>query len=291
MPLEAYLALLAWQNQKITLSDFRCLAAAGKVETPEMLLKVFTCPQTKMFLKQHPLWWKTAECHYKLCQQRNYQITYPGEASYPRAFLQFDDSPPLLTYMGHLPGSESFAVTLVGSRRLTETTQNWMDFFLPKVIQEENLWIVSGGARGTDQKAHSVAIRLKRPTVCFLPSGLNHFYPDSLNHLRSAVLETGGAFISCFPPNWMMRKFCFSIRNRLMACFSRLVLILQAELRSGTMLTARRALDCGVTVGVLPGPALSPLWTGNLQLLYDGAFLIRDDLDLKLLIESLKNQP
>ena len=288
MPWEAYLALLAWRNQKIRLSDFRRLAAFEGNKTPETLIKIVKCPKTQLFLRQNPLWWKTAESHYRLCRQKNYRITYPGEPSYPKAFLPFDEGPAVLTYMGHLPESSMPSVTLVGSRRITEITQNWMDFFLPKVIQEENLLVVSGGARGTDQKAHSIAVRLKRPTVCFLPSGLNHFYPDSLNHFKSAVLENGGAFVSCFSPHWKMKKFYFSIRNRLMACFSHIVLILQAEIRSGTMLTARHALDCGVTLGVLPGPALSPLWTGNLQLLYDGAFLLRDDRDLKLLVENLK---
>ena len=76
-----------------------------------------------------------------------------------------------------------------------------------------------------------------------------------------------------------MRKSFFHIRNALLACYSKLVLVGQAQIRSGTMLTARKALDYGV-------PVAAP-WTGNLQLIYDGAYLLRDDIDLSLLIESV----
>ena len=283
--------MLAWQGCPIPLNDFNRVDRESPVHDPtESLKNCVSREDTKSFLIQNPDWWKKAESCYKLCRQKGYQITWPGEDSYPKPFLHFYDFPPILAYIGSLPTESDFSVTLVGSRKSAETTLNWMDFFLPKVIKEQNLWIVSGGARGIDQKAHSIAIRLKTPTVCFLPSGLDHFYPSQLSHLKNGILDNGGAFVSCFPPDFRMRKFCFHIRNRLMACVSSLVLVLQAEMRSGTMLTARKALDCGLPVGTLPGPPLSPLWSGNLQLLYDGAFLLRDSLDLSLLVENLKNQ-
>ena len=289
MPVEMYLALLSWQGYRVFLSDFKKLKSSF-VENPENLYKVVSHKDTKSFLIQNPLWWKTAESGYKTCRQKGYQITWPGEACYPGSFLYFDDSPSVLTYMGNLKSEPGLPVTVVGSRKSSEIALHWMDFFLPKVIQEQSVWVVSGGARGVDQKAHSIAVRLKTPTICFLPSGLDHFYPSGLNYLRASILDNGGGFVSCFPPHFKMQKFCFHIRNRLMACFSSLVLVLQAEVRSGTMLTARKALDCGIPVGTIPGPPLSPSFTGNLQLLYDGAFLLRDGLDLSLLLESLKNQ-
>ena len=280
------MALLSWQGCKVYLSDFKALRSLCP-NTPEKLVQIVSHKNTKSFLIENPHWWKKAEAQHKLCRQKGYQVTWPGQADYPKPFLHFEDFSPVLTYIGHLNGN-GCPVTVVGSRKSSELTLNWMDFFLPKVIQEQGLCIVSGGARGIDQKAHSIAIRLKSPTLCFLPSGLDHFYPSGLNQLRAAVLDSGGGFVSSFPPDFKMQKFCFYIRNRLMACFSLLVLILQAELRSGTMLTAKKALDCGVPVGTISGPPLSPLFTGNLQLLYDGAFLLRDGLDLALLVESLK---
>ena len=132
-----------------------------------------------------------------------------------------------------------------------------MDFYLPSLIQEKHICVVSGGARGIDQKAHSIAIRSKSPSLCFLPSGLDHFYPESLKSLRKGILDSGGTFISCFPPWAKMYKSYFHIRNSLMSAYSSLVVILQAQIRSGTMLTARKALDYGIPLGVLPGPALS----------------------------------
>lgn len=283
--------MLTWQGCQAPLNDFNRINEEEPFRDPtERLKQLVSSENTKSFLAQNPDWWKKAESCYKLCIQKGYQITWPGEKSYPKPFLRFYEAPPVLTYIGSLPKKSDFSVTIVGSRKSAETALNWMDFFLPKVIKKYSLWIVSGGARGIDQKAHSIAILLKTPTVCFLPSGLDHIYPAQLNHLRNGILESGGAFVSCFPPGFRMHKAFFHIRNRLMACFSSLVLALQAEKRSGTMLTAQKALDCGLPVGTLPGSPLSPLWTGNLQLLYDGAFLLRDSLDLSILVENLKNQ-
>lgn len=283
--------MLTWQGCQVSLNDFNRINEEESFQDPTKSLKqIVSSENTKSFLTQNPDWWKKAESCYKLCKQKGYQMIWPGEESYPQPFLRFYDSPPMLTYIGSLPKKSDLSVTIVGSRKSTETALSWMDFFLPKVITEHKLWIVSGGARGIDQKAHSIAIRLRTPTVCFLPSGLNHIYPAQLSHLKKEILESGGAFVSCFPPNFRMHKSFFHIRNRLMACFSLLVLVLQAEKRSGTMLTAQKALDSGLPVGTLPGSPLSPLWTGNLQLLYDGAFLLRDSLDLSLLVENLKNQ-
>ena len=286
MTLENYLALLSWQGCKIFLSDFKSLRLCSS-SNPEILIKHVSHTDTKSFLIQNPNWWKTVETQYRLCRKKGYQITWPGQADYPEPFLQFEGAPPILTYIGCLHNS-GWPVTLVGSRKSSDLALNWMDFFLPQVIQEQNLCVVSGGARGIDQKAHLIAIRLKRPTLCFLPSGLDHFYPSGLNQLKKTILDCGGGFVSSFPPDFQMRKQCFYIRNRLMACFSILVLVLQAEMRSGTMLTARKALDFGVPVGAISGPPLSPLFAGNLQLIYDGAFLLRDGLDLALLVESFK---
>ena len=286
---EDYLSLLAWQGCKIFLRDFKSL----KADCPRSIedIKHIIChPEAKQFLIHNKHWWKKAEKDYKTCFQKGYKLTWPGKKDYPASFLKLSAPPLSVTYLGHLPCKEeerSFPLTIVGSRKGHEIALNWMDFYLPKIIHTKKVCLVSGGARGVDQKVHSIAVRLGSPTVCFLPSGLDCFYPASLNFFKKSVLNHGGAFISCFPPTVQMHKSFFHIRNGLMACYSKLVLVGQAQLRSGTMLTAQKALDCGVPVATLPGPPLSALWTGNLQLIYDGAYLLRDDKDLSLLIESL----
>ena len=284
---EDYLSLLSWRGCPVFLRDFRSLKAEG-ARSVDDLKNTVSHPETKQFLTTDKYWWKQAEKDFKTCGQNGFRLTWPGKEDYPTAFFKLDCPPVSLTYMGNLPSGEKyFPLTVVGSRKGHETALNWMDFYLPKIIQTGKVCLVSGGARGVDQKAHSIAIRLGLPTVCFLPSGLSCFYPADLNSFKREVLNGGGAFISCFPLSIPMRKSFFHIRNRLMACYSKLVFVAQAQLRSGTMLTAQKALDCGVPVATLPGPPLSSAWTGNLQLIYDGAFLLRDGVDLSLLIESL----
>lgn len=284
-----YLALLAQQGCKIFLRDFQSLKAIN-LHTIEDIKHIVCHPETKQFLIHNKRWWKTAEEHYKTYSKKGYKLTWPGKEDYPDSFLRLNEPPAFLTYIGNLSQlnkEQYFPLTIVGSRKGHEIALNWMDFYLPKVVRANKTCLISGGARGIDQKVHSIAIRMNSPTVCFLPSGLDHFYPTGLIHLKKSILNHGGAFISCFPPEAQMKKSFFHIRNELLACYSKLVLVGQAQIRSGTMLTARKALDYGVPVATLPGPPLSALWAGNLQLIYDGAHLLRDDIDLSLLIESL----
>ena len=286
---EDYLALLSWQGCKVFCNDFKKLKRTS-IQSIEDIKDICSHPDSKIFLNKHPDWWKRAESDYKKCYGRGYKITWPGKKDYPLAFFKLNRPPVILTYLGSLSQNEEgyFPLTFVGSRESQDMVFEWMDFYLPKVVKEKKICLVSGGARGVDQKAHCIAVRIKFPTVCFLPSGLNCFYPSSLHGLKKSILDYGGAFVSCFHPDTPMYKSFFHIRNQLMACYSKLVCVGQAQMRSGTMLTAQKALNYGVSVAVLPGPPLSVSWGGNLQLLYDGAFLIRDDVDLFLLVESLK---
>ena len=284
-----YLALLSWQGCKILLKDFQSLKRVHP-NSAEDFKHIVSLPETKQFLTYNKHWWKKAEEDHKTCSRKGYQLTWPGKEDYPASFLSLDEPPVSLTYLGDLPRLEKeryFPLTMVGSRKSHEIALNWMDFYLPKIVHSKKICLVSGGARGIDQKVHSIAIRQSSPTVCFLPSGLDYFYPAGLLYFKKSILNHGGVFISCFPPDAQMRKPFFHIRNELLACYSKLVLVGQAQIRSGTMLTARKALDHGVPVATLPGPPLSAPWTGNLQLIYDGAYLLRDDRDLTLLIESI----
>ena len=282
-----YLALLLWQDCEIFFQDFARLKAHPEISTPENLVSVVSSLKTKEYLIHNKHWWKKAEADYKYCEQKNYQILHPDSLAYPQHFSHFFNKVPVFLVLGHLPKKNITPITFVGSRKANPLTLDWMDFYLPPLLKQKSFCVVSGGARGIDQKAHAIAIRSQKPTLCFLPSGLDHFYPNSLYPFKTGVLDNGGAFISCFPPWAEMRKAYFHIRNSFMAAYSSLVLILQASMRSGTMITASKAMDYGVPLGVLPGPVLSSPWTGNLQLIYDGAFLIRDGKDLSLLIESL----
>ena len=290
MNLTSYLSLLSWQKQKVYAIDFKKLKESS-ISSPEEIKSIISCPQTQDYLIHYPAWWKKAKSDYLSCKKKGYKITFLGQKDYPESFLKLE-RPPVLTYIGDvLNQNKNFSLTVVGSRESQETTLNWMDFYLPQIIEHNKISIVSGGARGVDQKAHRIALRLKASTLCFVPSGLDHIYPSSLYQLKNQILDSGGAFISCFAPDEVMKKSFFHIRNALMACYSKLILIMQAKVRSGTMITAKKGLDYGIPVAVIPGPVLSTHFEGNLQLLYDGAFLLRDGQDLNILIQNLNSFP
>ena len=285
MNLFDYLALLSWQNCQISFEDFDCLNREN-INHPEKFSSILSSVKTREYLLHNKDWWKKAERDYKHCRQKGYKILSPGSEGYPPRILNCYDNAPIFLVLGDLSFQKTFfPITFVGSRHPDELVLNWMDFYLPDLLQEKSICIVSGGARGIDQKAHKIAIRSQKPTLCFLPSGLDCFYPKSLDVLRSGILDNGGAFISCFPPWEPMKKSYFHRRNALMSAYSKLVVILQAQIRSGTMLTAKKSLEFGTALAVLPGPVLSALWTGSLQLLYDGANMVRDAVDLSILID------
>ena len=282
-----YLSLLSWQGCKLFLQDFINLKDQD-IRSPENFVSIVSSLETKEYLIHNKYWWKKAEADYRHCQNKNYQLLYPGKKAYPKKFTQYFETVPIFLTLGYFPSEKAeFPITFVGSRVADELVLNWMDFYLPLLIREKKIYVVSGGARGVDQKAHVIAVRSQSPTLCFLPSGLDHFYPESLYSLKNGILDNGGAFISCFPPWAQMYKPYFHIRNTFMAAYSSLTMILQSQIRSGTMITAQKSLEYGIPLAVLPGPSLSARWTGNLQLLYDGAYLVRDNIDLSLLIESL----
>ncbi|MBC6415638.1 MAG: DNA-processing protein DprA [Bdellovibrionales bacterium] len=282
-----YLALLSWQNCKIQFRDFELLAREN-INNPEKFSSILSSLETRNYLNCNKNWWKKAEQDYKYCQKKSYKIYSPFSKNYPDQILNFYDSVPIFLVLGELVSNLTFPITFVGSRQPEELVLNWMDVYLPSFLERKSVCIVSGGARGIDQKAHKIAICYQKPTLCFLPSGLDHIYPQSLKSLKSGILNHGGAFVSCFPPWEPMKKSYFHIRNSFLSSYSKLVVILQAQIRSGTMITARKALEFASPIAVLPGPILSAQWTGSLQLLYDGAYMIRDATDLSILVESLQ---
>jgi len=156
----------------------------------------------------------------------------------------------------------------------------WLDRELSSAVKSSKGYIISGGARGVDQKAHMISLRSGRPTVAFLPAGLACVYPRDFSGWIEPICRAGGAVVSQFSPFSEMRKQNFHHRNRLIAQLAQSVFVAEAARKSGSYLTARLAVDLGKGVGVLPS---SPNYVGNLgglDLLFSGAQLIREARDL-----------
>jgi DNA processing protein len=132
--------------------------------------------------------------------------------------------------------------------------------------------------------AHRLALQAKAPTVVTLPSGLATLYPESLKEWILPICESGGAFVSEYHPRTVMRKWHFQERNRLIAGLSLWTFIVEGKLRSGTWLTAKKALNAGREIAALGASPWMTGFSGNLALLADGATMIRDAQDLVMFL-------
>lgn len=139
---------------------------------------------------------------------------------------------------------------------------------------------VSGGAIGVDQITHQTSVDLKLPTIAILPSGLKQLYPQRFSHYVDAIIKNKGCVLSEFPDGQIVFKHHFSFRNRLIAALGKVSVIVEAREKSGTLITAHRALEMGKDVFVVPGHPLDDNFKGSLSLLKLGAHILTEAHDI-----------
>lgn len=208
-------------------------------------------------------------------------ISSPNRPNYPTQFLDLEDKPDQLYLSRPCDLVYARCLAVVGARKMAPWVSEWLEYEYFRLLQSFDISVISGGARGVDQVAHSLALRAGRATCVVLPSGLNKIYPKSLTGLANQANVT---LLSEYEPDQEVRKHHFYYRNRLIAALSPILFVVQAEKKSGTMITAKYAIEMGRRVVCLPGPPLDPRFSGNNQLIYDGASLIRDHKDLEAIV-------
>lgn len=283
------IAFLFQNVLKASLTDFFLVAQEPDLESSLQKLHDLFCGQSSasnLNLDELKKWLEKAELEF--LEDRNHQIGWvcPLDPEFPQGLLRIGDSCFLLRYLGNLDWQKKTALAVVGTREPHRISLQWMEENLMSVVKSKDLVLVSGGARGIDQMAHKISLRAQRPTVCFVPSGLRRLYPQSLQDLVGPILSQGGVLFSEYSSTQEMRKFHFLQRNRLIAGLGIATLLIQAGRRSGTLLTARSSLDHGKPVFVVPSHPLDVKSHGGLDLLMDGASIVRDEKDLNLLIDS-----
>ncbi len=193
-----------------------------------------------------------------------------GEADYPPLLAQIEDSPPLIYAIGHPRLLRKRAVAVVGARNASANGRA-LAGRLARDLGCGGLLVVSGMARGIDAAAHRGA--LPSGTVAVLAGGVDNVYPKENADLYESLRETG-AIISEAPPGTVPRARHFPGRNRLISGICRGVLVVEAAPRSGSLITARLALDQGREVFAVPGSPLDPRSRGANDLLRQGACLV-----------------
>lgn len=217
---------------------------------------------------------------------KGHLLLYPGHPLFPAELVHLEEPPYLLRVKGEPVWAKLPGLSIVGHREPSNLSLAWMDQHLSEFLRHQNCFIASGGARGVDQKAHLLALRSGRPTVVLLPSGLENIYPSSLASWVPEILAKGGALVSEYEDNQMMQKHLFAQRNRLISGLGRATLIIEARSHSGTLLTAREALDQSRPLWVLPGHPMDPHCRGGLDLFMEGATPILNASQLSDLFDS-----
>jgi DNA processing protein len=209
------------------------------------------------------------------CARQGIALIGTEDAGFPELLRHIPDPPLALFSLGALPGPEVAAVAVVGARRCSRLGRE-MAYQLAGDIGAAGVSVVSGLALGIDAAAHAGA--LDAPgigmTVAVLGCGLGRIYPRRNEALAERVVGEGGALISEYPPQVPPAKHRFPERNRLISGLSHGVVLVEAGERSGSLITARMALEQGREVMAVPGPVSGGASRGCHRLIREGAALV-----------------
>ena len=188
---------------------------------------------------------------------------------YPEPLWHLADPPPVLFLRGNIDLLGSDAVTVVGARRATSRSRDLAER-LGRALAEAGVTVISGMALGVDGAAHRGALDAHGDTVAVLGTGADIAYPRSHYPLFRRILDRGLA-VSEFLPGTPALPHHFPRRNRILAALARVTVVVEAGVRSGSLITVDHALDLGRDVWVVPGPIEQAACAGSNRLLGDGA--------------------
>lgn len=230
----------------------------------------------------------------RLLEQHKIEFITPYEENYP-SLLRVNSFFPAVLYFQNkhtiLDCNKHLSLSIVSSRKTNRYGEKVIFEMVGGLanLNDNNFFIVSGGAIGGDTYVHQAALKYKIKTGAILGSGLLCWYPKCNKKLFEAIIEEGGTILSHFSLNTPATPTTFPARNALIAGLSKATLVVQAGEKSGTLITANYALEYGRNVGAIPGQIDDPLMVESNNLLKQGAACITTPSDLFYLlgIESL----
>jgi DNA processing protein len=220
-------------------------------------------------------------------------ITQTSE-SYPKSLREIHAPPIVLYVWGELQERDQHAIGIIGSRRTThyglESAKK-----LSYQLAYAGLTVISGLARGIDTAAHQGALAAKGRTIAVIGSGLSKLYPPENQALAEKIAKGSGAVVSEFSMEIEPDRQTFPMRNRIISGWSHGILVVEAGLNSGALITASQALEQGRSVYAVPGHINAPSAMGSNRLIQQGAKLVMDanDVldDLQILLPETKPSP
>lgn len=243
---------------------------------PPSLARTILEPQRQALVEQALLW----------SEESAHSILTFADTAYPRQLLEIADPPPLLYVTGRVSLLEMPSIAIVGSRNATpQGRQNAQQ--LAHALSDAGLAVVSGLALGIDAAAHEGGLAGSASTVAVMGTGPDSIYPRANRALAGRIAEEG-ALITEFPLGTPPLPANFPRRNRLIAGLSKGVLVVEAALASGSLITARMALEQGRDVFAVPGSVHSPVCKGCHALIKQGAKLVEtaEDVLVELMLPA-----
>lgn len=225
-----------------------------------------------------------AEQELKFIEKYNIKTLFLTDADYPKRLLNCYDSPTLLFYKGTADLNASRIISIVGTRSNTDYGKLFTEK-LVKDLSEQNILIISGLAHGIDAIAHKSALKNNLPTVGVVGHGLDKVYPSENTNLAKEMLKEGGGLLSEFFSGTKPDKHNFPLRNRVVAGLSDATVVVETNIKGGSMITAKLADAYNRDVFAVPGRTNDKTSSGcNHLIKYNKAILLTDAEELLVVL-------
>ncbi|MDH3230169.1 MAG: DNA-processing protein DprA [Alphaproteobacteria bacterium] len=225
-----------------------------------------------------------AEAELAAAEAAGARYLFEGEPGYPKALAAAEDAPPILLVMGRSDLLNRPTVAIVGARNAS-TNGRRIARAIAAGVAAEGLAVASGMARGIDAAAHEGA--LDGGTVAVLAGGPDVVYPEENRFLYESIRERG-AILAESPPGLVPQARHFPRRNRIISGLSLGVVVVEAAVRSGSLITARLANEQGREVMAVPGSPLDPRCRGTNDLIRRGATMVEEAGDVLATLEAMR---
>ena len=199
-------------------------------------------------------------------------ILLADDADYPAQLLPYTDKPPILFGQGYAKTLLQPQVAIVGSRKPSAHGRQ-VAYDFAYYLSEKGFYIISGLAQGIDEAAHQGALK-HTGTIAVMGTGLEQTYPAQHQQLRQQIVAQSGAIITEFLPDTPPLAHHFPRRNRIVSALSLGIVVAEAALKSGSLITAKLAADQGKVIFAIPGHIYSEHHQGCHQLIREGAILV-----------------
>lgn len=217
----------------------------------------------------------------ELMEKENIQAVTLQDNDYPANLKEIFNPPPILYYRGSIDFLNNICLAVVGTRKFSNYGRQVTEDIVAS-LAKNGITIISGLALGIDSIAHKACLDASGKTVAVLGSGADKqcVYPSSNRYIADKIINSGGGIISEYPIGTNPTKYTFPMRNRIVSGLTRAVLVIEAPKNSGSLITAKYALDQNRDVFAIPGNIYGTNSQGTNQLIKDGAKLITNGDDI-----------